>query len=230
MIRSSIEAARREAEAAVKAAVEAGEEVHFMEALLVLVDKEAMARLAAARSALEAAAGAGERRGAFWHLASLVNPDRPARRYSLYRAHQYRLVADRAKVAERMPKLLRIWANKLRKETEAAILEYGYTEIEAARARDEVSQRIREAEEEVLEILADPSKWELVDTNLDRAKEYPFVYAHFSPGSRCRLLRAGMPNFLWLESEDRRLGRAKRRLQGMRNLFGDIYVKPKGGE
>ena len=195
--------------------------VEYMDAVLYFVDGKEMARL---REAMRA-----DPEG-FWREGNLLNPLRPATRYELYSKRQYRLVTDNEKVAAVLAKRLSIWERKERKTLRSLIDGARPDEAEAARWEAELERRIAAARDAVLEILADPSRWELMDTNYPRAREYPFAYIHFDGKEKggSKLLRERVPNFLWYAPGGKAEESAvARRLKRMENLFGDIYVKAK---
>ena len=224
------EAARKAALAAIERAEnEARECVEYRNERLLVVDEKRMAELREVAADLDAEAMRlfGENAASsvrFWGLANLLNPLRPAKGYSLFSKHNYRMVKDQQKAIPRLPKQLAVWKNTALKRLDEALAESPeMPEAEREALVRRIEEEYREAKEAVYDILENPHRYEVWITDYEKGRRYPFATLSYGSGpTETKLLRQGVPNFLWIADPSPGTGEA---LKGMRNLFGDVYVK-----
>jgi hypothetical protein len=176
----------------------------------------------------------------FFSFGKIINPKKPAYKYTLYLAHKFREIFDHEKALKAIPGELVIWERTLRKELEEKLLdpEIEISSEQAAKLKRELEDEVSIETQNVKKIIANANDYELVITNYEQNRYYSSLYyAMFDPEDpnkheyKDTHLRKDVPNLLWYEDIPfatlRGNDKISKVIQTYTRVAGVIYFKEK---
>jgi hypothetical protein len=181
-----------------------------------------------------------DKKNPFFSFGKIINPKKPAFKYTLYLAHKFREVFDHEKALKAIPGEFIVWKRTLLKEFQKKLndpdIKISSEEVE--KQKRELEDRISIEEQNVERIIANANDYEIVITNYEQERYYSSIYyALFDPLDPNKReykdthLRKDVPNFLWFEdipfAKLRGNDKITKIIKTYTRVAGVIYIKEK---